>query len=201
MDIYGHQQSAQTREIRILCAQLDIDYELVEVNQGDLIYLPDALNPLCKVPMIDDQGFMLAEVHAIQRYLVATRGAADTVYPADYQQRAVADQWLDWQTTRLAPLSAEQIYCGCLNPRVEGATRRLEHAAETLEQLLPELERALTEQQFDAEMVSLVTIALGVSLEQLQLGGYSLQPWPHIADCQQRWSALPVFKNTRPPLE
>jgi len=198
MDLYGHLLSAPTREVLILCAELGVDCELTEVNQDEAIYLPEALNPLCKVPMIDDDGFMLAEVHAIQRYLVASRNADASIYPTAPQARAVADQWLDWQAFRLAPLSAQQLYCRYLNPQLPDAQAQLDAGAEQLNQLLPELELALSEGLVDGQTISLVTIALGVSLEQLIAGGFSLQPWPTIAQQLSQWSALPAFQATRP---
>ncbi len=197
LQLYGHRQSAPTRELLILCEELGVEYELVEVNQAEEIYLPEALNPLCKVPMIDDDGFMLAEVHAIGRYLVASRGASERVYPPDPQQRAVADQWLAWQEIRLAPLSAQQLYYQRLNPQLPEAGQVLTDVSATLVQLLPELELALTERVIRDQALSLVTIALGVSFEQLVVGEFSLTAWPAIAQYQQRWSGSAAFNATR----
>ena len=198
MELYGHRLSAPTREILILCAELDIACELVEVNHGEAIYLPEALNPLCKVPMIDVDGFMLAEVHAIQRYLVASCNADNSIYPTAPQPRAVADQWLDWQAVRLAPLTAQQLYYRRLNRQAVDASIMVDGAAEKLSQLLPELELALTEKLFDGQVLSLVTIALGVSLEQLAVAGFSLQPWPMIEQWLSLWSKWPAVLANRP---
>ena len=197
MELYGHRLSAPTREILILCTELGIDCELVEIGQGDAIYLPEALNPLCKVPMIDDDGFTLAEVHAIQRYLVAGRPTEEAIYPSGVQARAMADQWLDWQSVRLAPLSAQQLYYCRLNPRAHDAPVLVDRAGEKLHQLLPELELALTQNLIDGQRLSLVTIALGVSLDQLVVGGFSLQSWPMIQQWLVQWSAWPAV-NANP---
>lgn len=197
MEVYGHPLSAPTREILVLCAELGLHYELVKVGQGDEPYLPEALNPLCKVPMLDDEGFVLAETHAIQRYLVNKVGGVEALYPADPRQRAVADQWLQWQAIRLAPQVAEFIYCSCYNPAAKDAIRRVESAKTILEQLLPELERALAEGELNTTPLSLVTIALGVSLGQLLEAGFSLTSWPQTGENLVAWLATTAFADTR----
>uniref|UniRef100_UPI00356712B1 glutathione S-transferase N-terminal domain-containing protein n=1 Tax=Immundisolibacter sp. TaxID=1934948 RepID=UPI00356712B1 len=77
LDLYGHSWSAPSREVRILCAELALDYRFIEVKQAEAgDYLPEALNPACKVPMIDEGGFILGEAHAILRYLAAGHDTA-----------------------------------------------------------------------------------------------------------------------------
>ena len=196
MDIYGHPLSAPTREILILCAELGIEYDFIEVKQGDQPYLPEALNPLCKVPMIDDDGFMLAEVHAIQRYLVGQYGADSKLYPAEPAPRGIADQWLAWQLQRLALQSAEQFYCKRLNAQVEDGESRLAASANLLRQLLPELELALTDGTLDGKQLSLVVIALVVSLDQLVASDFDLTRWPAISAFEASWVGVAPFTAT-----
>ena len=193
MDLYGHPLSAPTREILILCAELGIQCNLIAVKQGDEPYLPEALNPLCKVPMIDDDGFMLAEVHAIQRYLVGQYGADNKLYPVEPAARGVADQWLAWQAQRLALQSADQFYCKRLNTQVEEGESRLASSANVLRQLLPELEVALTDGTLDGKQLSLVVIALVVSLDQLVASDFDLTPWPEISAFEASWAGSAPF--------
>ncbi len=60
------------------------------------------MNPNGKIPLIDDDGFVLWESNAIVRYLAARHGAG-TLWPNDLRQRADADRWMDWQATELTP--------------------------------------------------------------------------------------------------
>jgi len=62
----------------------------------------DKLNPNRLVPVLDDRGFVLWESNAIVRYLAATYGLG-TLAPADLQDRARADQWMDWSITTVYP--------------------------------------------------------------------------------------------------
>ena len=193
MDLYGHPLSAPTREVQVLCRQLGIECELIEVKQGGDAYLPEALNPLCKVPMIDDDGFTLAEVHAIQRFLVARFGREGSLYPVEPAARAVADQWLAWQAQRLAVQSAEQFYCKRLNVEVAGAEQRLAKSADILGQLLPELELALGDGSVNGSEISLVVIALVVSLDQLVASDFDLAAWPAISAFEESWAGKSPF--------
>ena len=60
------------------------------------------MNPNRLIPAIRDGDFALWESHAIVRYLCA-KYAAGTLYPEDVQQRAVADQWMEWCCTLVFP--------------------------------------------------------------------------------------------------
>jgi glutathione S-transferase len=99
--IYG---SAKSRALRTiwLAGELGLQYEHLD-------YLPrsaptrtpefTALNPNRRVPVIDDDGFVLSESMAINLYLA--RKHRSSLYPADPQQEALMLQWCFWETDRL----------------------------------------------------------------------------------------------------
>jgi glutathione S-transferase len=60
------------------------------------------LNPNGLVPTIEDDGFVLWESNAIVRYL-ADKHARGILAPADPRERALADQWMDWQVSTFWP--------------------------------------------------------------------------------------------------
>lgn len=60
------------------------------------------LNPNRQVPTIDDDGLILWESNVIVRYLSAKYGSG-SLSPVDIGERAVADQWMDWQQTTMHP--------------------------------------------------------------------------------------------------
>jgi len=57
------------------------------------------LNPNAQVPVILDDGFVLWESGAIIRYLA--RKHRSGLWPADFRERALVDQWVTWQGTEL----------------------------------------------------------------------------------------------------
>ncbi len=58
-----------------------------------------ALNPNARVPVIEDDGFVLSESMAINFYLAKKHNSP--LYPADPKHEALALQWCFWETDRL----------------------------------------------------------------------------------------------------
>jgi glutathione S-transferase len=199
LDLYGHPWSAPTREVRILCAELDIDYRFVEVKQAEAgDYLPEALNPACKVPMIDEGGFILGEAHAILRYLAARHDTAGVWYPAQIDLRAKVDQWLDWQALRLGRLAAQLARERRFRPDAPDPAACAE-AERLLGLILPELDMELKATPFVCgQHPTLADIAIFTSAEYLQVAGFALGGFNALADwyarCATRpaWAAVPL---------
>lgn len=54
-----------------------------------------AMNPVGRIPVIDDGGTVVWESNAVVRYLAA-RYAAGTLWAIDPGERSLADRWMDW---------------------------------------------------------------------------------------------------------
>lgn len=82
---------------------------------------PDFLarNPNGRIPVIDDNGFVLWESQAIVRYLAEQHAPA--LVPNDVQGRALASQWMDWAQTILLPAALDLFWGGCSD--AQGKTR------------------------------------------------------------------------------
>jgi glutathione S-transferase len=104
LTILGRANSINVRKVLWLCGELGLEYEREDWGQGfrdvnDPGYL--TLNPNGLVPVIRDGDFVLWESDAIVRYLAQREGRGD-LYPADLQQRAVVEQWMNWYGTNFA---------------------------------------------------------------------------------------------------
>jgi glutathione S-transferase len=103
LKILGKSSSINVRKVLWTCAELDLPFELEEWGAG---ILPTdtaqfiALNPNAMVPVIVDGDFVLWESNAICRYLCAQHGG-EALLPAAPRQRALVEQWMDWQATDL----------------------------------------------------------------------------------------------------
>ena len=53
------------------------------------------MNPNRRVPVIDDDGVVIWESHAILRYLAAKYGGG-SLWPVDAAARSQCDMWMDW---------------------------------------------------------------------------------------------------------
>src|SRR4029450_5277358 len=99
--LYG---AARSRAVRTLWM-----FGELGLNYGHKDYLPRApetrtpefraLNPNGRVPVIDDDGFVLSESMAINFYLA--KNHKSPLYPSDPRNEALAWQWSLWETDRL----------------------------------------------------------------------------------------------------
>lgn len=104
LKILGKLPSINVRKVLWTCAELDLPFERSDWGAGfRSTQTPEflKLNPNGLVPVIDDGGFVLWESHAIIRYLTNRYDATASLYPEAAQERARADQWMDWQATSL----------------------------------------------------------------------------------------------------
>jgi glutathione S-transferase len=98
--IYG---SANSRATRLLwmAGELRITYQQKDwLPRSPETRTPEfrALNPNGRVPVIDDDGFVLSESMAINFYLANKHRSA--LYPADPKHEALALQCSLWETDR-----------------------------------------------------------------------------------------------------
>ena len=101
LKIHGRAGSINVRKVLWCCDELAIPYVREDWGAG---FRPThseeflKLNPNGLVPVIDDDGFVLWQSNSIIRYLAAR---TPHLYPAKPRERAVIDQWIDWQATEL----------------------------------------------------------------------------------------------------
>jgi glutathione S-transferase len=103
--IWGRLSSINVQKVVWAARELGLTFERIDAGGAfGLNRTPEYLrmNPNGKIPVIDDDGFVLWESNAIVRYLAARHGTG-TLSPADLQGRADADRWMDWHATELTP--------------------------------------------------------------------------------------------------
>ncbi len=146
--IYG---SANSRTIRVLwmAGELGIAYEQKDwLPRAPETRTPEfrALNANGRVPVIDDDGFVLSESMAINCYLAKKHRSA--LYPADPKNEALAMQWSLWETDRLDRQIVDYVRHTSALPAAE---RKPELAAAAWKDVVPALdvlETALTKSRW-----------------------------------------------------
>ena len=105
MRLYHHPYSDNARRAVMTALYLNAPVELVvvdlqkgEQNQPKLV----KLNPNHRVPVLEDDDFVLWESHAIMQYL-ADKTPGQTIYPAGIRARADVNRWLFWCGQHLTP--------------------------------------------------------------------------------------------------
>ncbi len=112
LKIWGRRNSSNVRKVLWCAEEIGLPYESIEVGGsfgGTQSTEYQAMNPNGLVPVIQDQGLPLWESNAIVRYLSA-RYALGSLYAEDPMQRAQSEKWMDWTTSRMAPLYSELIW-------------------------------------------------------------------------------------------
>lgn len=103
LKIWGRTNSINVQKVLWTCAELGLTYERINAGmQFGVNNTPEyrAMNPNGLVPLINDDGFVLWESHAIVRYLARKHGLG-TLCPADAKTAANADRWMEWYSTTL----------------------------------------------------------------------------------------------------
>lgn len=105
-----------------------------------------AMNPNGRVPVIDDDGFVLWESNAIVRYLAARHAAGTPLFPDDVAVRASADKWMDWTTSTFAGPFRDVFWGVLRTPAAEQDWTLIHSRIETIDALLKMPDDALARQ-------------------------------------------------------
>ena len=91
LKIWGRKNSSNVRKPLWAAEELGLAYEAIDAGGAfGVVDTPEyrAMNPNGRVPVIEDDGFVLWESNAIVRYLLAKHAPDSAWYPADPQARA-----------------------------------------------------------------------------------------------------------------
>src|SRR4051794_34663975 len=105
LKIWGRKTSSNVQKVMWAVGELGLPAERVDIGgpfggNREPAYL--ALNPNGLIPTLEDAGFIIWESNAIVRYL-ASRYGPGRLEPAEHHARALANQWMDWQLSVVAP--------------------------------------------------------------------------------------------------
>lgn len=105
MRLYHHPMSSNARRALMTAIHLGTKLEpvVVDLAKGEQ-RTPEFLrmNPNGQVPVLDDDGFLLTESHAIMQYL-ADITPGQTIYPTEVRARADVNRWLFWSAYHFQP--------------------------------------------------------------------------------------------------
>lgn len=198
--LYHFPYSQHARRVVSLLEAVGLPYELRHVDMGKGEHLSAAylaINPNHQVPTLLDVDLKLHESNAILRYLCQKHALTDW-YPADLRHRALVDQWLDWNQSRLSPavidIVRNKVFLGD-----KGDQDAIARGESKLRELGPILEEGLKSHDFLTGAKP--TIAdLSVASNLFQLGFANAIPaGERIADWYGRINAMDGFRKSLPP--
>jgi glutathione S-transferase len=194
--IYG---SANSRAIRVLwmAGELGIAYEHKDwLPRSPETRTPEfrALNPNGRVPVIDDDGFVLSESMAINFYLAKKHRSA--LYPADSQHETLALQWSLWETDRLDRQIVDYVRHTKALPEAERKPEVAEAAWKEVVPALDVLETALTKSKWLAGPEFSVA-DLNVAAALVRALSIDLAKWPRVQAWLNTCWERPAAKKVR----
>lgn len=147
------------------------------------------LNPMQKVPVMDDDGFVLTESDAILKYLAIKYHVPDHWYPRQPERRAKVDEYTAWHHTYTRPHASKVFILEVLLPHMTGQASeqvRVERALSELSGTLDKLQDMFLKRQpfLCGDDITLADLLAVCELTQPQGGGRDvLQDHPQL----QRW--------------
>ena len=182
--------SGHCHRVELFLSLLELPYELVEVNlkaeeQKHPAFL--AMNPFGQVPVIKDEGIILADSNAILVYL-ATQYGLDHWLPKDSIAAAAVQRWLSVAAGWLAfgPAAARRAALNktCITSEIVARS----HA------LFSVMELELTNHSFlTGSIPTIADIANYTYCAHAEEGSISLDPYPYLRGWLERIEALPHF--------
>jgi len=194
--LYG---SAKSRGLRTLwmLGELGVPYEHKDyLPRSPETKTPEfvAMNPNSRVPVIDDDGFILSESMAINLYLAKKHRSP--LYPTDPKNEALAWQWSLWETDRLDRQLVNYVNHTSALPAAERKADIAEAAWKEVVPAFDVLEIALKKSEWLAG--SAFSVAdLNVASALYRALSVDLGKWPHIKAWLNRCWERPAAKRAR----
>uniref|UniRef100_A0A3Q0QY18 glutathione transferase n=1 Tax=Amphilophus citrinellus TaxID=61819 RepID=A0A3Q0QY18_AMPCI len=153
VEVYLDLLSQPCRAVHILlnCTKIPHRVRTVALRKGEH-RTPDftKLNPMQKVPVMVDDGFVLTESDAILKYLATKYHVPEHWYPRQPERRARVDEYTAWHHTNTRPHAAKVFILEVLLPGHSGSPVdevRLNRALSELNDTLDKLESMFLRRQ------------------------------------------------------
>ncbi|MCP1476280.1 glutathione S-transferase [Pseudomonas sp. EB276 TE3739] len=189
--LYRHPLSGHSHRVELMLSLLDVPTELVFVDLMKGAHkTPEflALNRFGQVPVIDDNGTVLADSNGILVYLAGKYGNGQWL-PSDPVEQAKVQRWLS--------VAAGQISSGPATARlitVFGAGYDAADAIKRSHALLQVMEDELANSAFLAgDKATVADVAAYTYVAHAPEGNVSLEDYPNVQAWLQRVEALPKF--------
>jgi glutathione S-transferase len=205
LTIYGFDFSSPANKVRFAANAMGLQYEYKRVNlfageQKSPEFLK--LNPIGRVPAIDDNGFKAFESAAIIKYLADKNNSP--LYPKDIKKRTIVDQWIDFANIHVATALARVTFNRVMYQmiKVEKDERSLSDGIRFLGTYLPILEKQLKENKYLAggEM-TLADINLLAVLDPAELSSVDLSIYPSISNWRKNLRTQSFYTKCHSSLE
>lgn len=176
--------SGPANKVRFTANALGLEYEYIQVSLRDGEHRKEEylkINPVGKVPSLDDDGFTLFESGAICRYLCEKQETS--LYPKDPKQRAVIDQWSDFAVLHILANVGRLLFNRIFAPMVNIAVdeRSIEDGLKFLDRYLPLVDQQLGKSKYIAgDQLTLADFAMISALDPVEVSQFDISQYKNI---------------------
>jgi glutathione S-transferase len=204
MRLYHNPLSSNARRVLLVASQLGIQLEQVFIDLGkeaDRQRLKE-VNICGKVPVLEDDGFLLWESCAIMQYLADKHGA-EALYPKELKARADVNRWMFFAAQHFSPaigiLTWEYLWKKFVTGQdpdpveiAKGEAFVHQHAA-VLDQHLA------TRQWISGDRLTLADFALAAPMMYVSRAKVPVEKYRHLLAWFERMQQLPAWQQTETP--
>lgn len=153
-----------------------------------------AMNPMGRVPVIEDGDVVLFESQAILRYLAA-KHLAEAFWPSDVNARAPIDQWMEWSKVNVVPVATYKVFWQLI--RTGAAERNHDLVAQGISELKTLM--SIAEAQIAKHgwlagpKMSLADISFGTTLYRYFTVPFERADLPHLRAYYDRLCTRPAY--------
>lgn len=193
-----HAPLSRSCRVRWLLEELGLDYELVTLSltDGSLRepgYL--AVNPLGRVPTLEDGDLRLVESGAIAEYLAEEYGQGRLAPPVGAPERPRYLQWMHWAEATLMPPLGDLAQHAVLRPEDQRIPAVAAEARQKAAQALGMLEVELEGRDHLLAEFSAADVMMGYGLQLAKLLGALPEDLPRCRAYLERLATRPAFRK------
>ncbi|WP_188109635.1 glutathione S-transferase family protein [Pseudohalioglobus sediminis] len=194
-----HSPLSRSTRVVWFCEETGIDYRLETVEMfSAAMKRPEylAINPLGKVPTIEDDGFVLWETGAILQYLDAKYGHGQLIPAAHTREGALARQWMEYGENPLTVIMGEIVAHGGALPETRRIPALVDRGSDIAGELVDVVEAALEETSWIlGDDFSAADIMLVFGMMIADHLGYVTDNTPRLRAYLDRAMARPAFQK------
>jgi len=205
MKLYFHPMSGNSRRVLLVATHLDVPLEriVVDLTKGEQRGAPHlSRNPNGRVPVLDDDGFVLWESRAIMQYL-ADITPAQTLLPTDARGRADVCRWLFWCAAHMAPANTVLVFenfVKAVTGRGAADPAEVARGEALVAQYAPILDAHLADREWVAQdRLTLADYSLAASFALAGPARLPIAAYANLRAWLGRVQELDAWKRTAPP--
>ena len=197
LQIYGRATSSNVQAVMWAVAEIGIPHRRMDVGGefgGNTTPEFLEMNPMGRVPVIDDGAVILFESQAILRYL-ASKHDAEQLWPGNPEKRAPVDQWMEWTKVNIVPVNTYKVFWQLVRTRaIDRDHKRVAAGEAELKKLMGIADRQISRLGWLAgPKMSLADISFGTQLFRYFTVDFDRAELPHLRTYYERLCERPAY--------